>query len=160
MRPQQSSPGLLAVGRFVKLYTLLSRYADLILLLTMEYPSEHRKDDACLICLDDNSPMVVLSCSHHLCVKCSKRWVSKKLQCPFCRQSFSRWQVTKSQWELLQWNPDDVKRDVRWMQERLVEFLSTIDFTGPATGLDGYLTQGRMIREEDNDDGAVMVDET
>ena len=101
--------GVLSVGQFVHLYTILSRYADLMKLLptgTSRHNDIKKKEtQVCIICCKDedeirrdndgdgknnNNVMVILSpCSHELCSECYKRWVSRKYKCPFCRYDFS-----------------------------------------------------------------------
>ena len=158
MVPDQP-PALITVGRFVHLYMLLSRYSDLLVLLKAEYPAADKLTDDCLICLDHDQNMIVLSCSHKLCSKCSKRWVSRRLKCPFCRHGFSRNEVRKNQWEMLEWQSQDVEMDVDMFQQKLEEFWAELDMSLASENLlQGYISKGRNISHiVDDEEGDLVI---
>jgi Zinc finger, C3HC4 type (RING finger) len=65
--------------------------------------SEQRSSglDECVICLDKTEDSVLTCCSHALCSDCERRWVRKRLCCPFCRKAFSSVQeAVQAQWQL------------------------------------------------------------
>jgi hypothetical protein len=157
MIPDQP-PGSITVGRFVHLYKLLSRYSDLLVLLKAEYPAADKLTDDCLICLNHDQNIIVLSFSHKLCSKCSKRWVSRHLKCPFCHHGFSRNDVRKNQWEMLEWQSQDVEEDVAMFQQRLEEFWAQVDMSLASENLlQGYISKGRNVSHMDNEECDLVI---
>ena len=76
----------------------------------------------CEICYARNEK-TQLSCGHSVCEDCEKRWVSRKLTCPFCRMCFdSAKKEAENGWNLTEFDPELLQRDLRIVQE---EFNST-----------------------------------
>jgi Zinc finger, C3HC4 type (RING finger) len=90
-------------------------------------PPEQRSSrlDDCVICLDKTEDSVLTCCSHALCSDCERRWVRKRLCCPFCRKAFSSVQeAVQAQWQL---NIDvvpleQVLKDVQYLEKKLQSF--------------------------------------
>ena len=151
-------PEVLTLGRFIQLFwPYLTLFSDLLVLMKSEHPT--RKNDECLICLNQDRNTVVLSCSHGLCSKCAKRWVSRRLKCPFCRHDFSKKDVTTSQWELLEWQAEDVEKDVARLQGTLTDFWNNLNLSSiSAELLSGYVSKGRTICKIEEKGDMILVD--
>jgi len=62
--------------------------------------SSEAVDKECRICWC-SSLEVVLPCMHGFCSHCARRWVYKRLNCPYCRSKFkSLRRLQKDQWEV------------------------------------------------------------
>lgn len=135
------------MGKFVQLYTLLSRYADLRLLLDSKSHQEYqdpnndkpnkdnsdksnqnkKEEEQCLICFDEEcKDMVVLSpCSHVMCSTCYENWVRRRYQCPYCRYDFSQQSLHTfkghSAWQVLEWQWDELEQDVNRFDSKLTK---------------------------------------
>ena len=122
-------------------------------------PAGQSKHHLCSICLDDaHSKMVVLSCSHSLCKKCYMKWVSRRLRCPFCRESFQRRSLNQNQWEMLEWQPREVIGDIVSLEAKLEEAWDAMDFSSSTTPdlLVAYEQLRRSIRVQETD-GLLIV---
>lgn len=149
-------PGILTVGTFAMLYSILSRYWDLIILLKSKIP-EGRKDE-CSICFETDSNTIVLPCSHVLCSNCFDQWVSRRLNCPYCRYQFQKNSVRKNPWEILDFNVTDVLKDVKRLEIKLERFWGKIDFATTSPGiLEAYTTRGPTMKTREQN-GTVIVD--
>jgi predicted nucleic acid-binding Zn-ribbon protein len=83
----------------------------------------------------------------------------RNLKCPFCRQHFPRREVTKSQWEVLDWEVSDVENDVERMRQKLKEFASRLDGANRASEmLEPYVPEERTIKRVHDDVDVVLVD--
>ena len=79
----------------------------------------------CAICMDKPEDCVLMCCSHGLCRSCEKRWVRKRLRCPFCRQSFSSVkQAVTTQWELgVSAVPvEQIQKDIQCLEQKIYQF--------------------------------------
>ena len=86
---------------------------------TREMPAE------CAICMDEPEDLVLECCSHALCRRCEKRWVRKRLRCPFCRQSFSSVkQAVTTQWDLsvTAVPVDQIRNDIHSLEQKIYQF--------------------------------------
>ena len=73
----------------------------------------------CEICYTSNEK-TQLPCGHSICEECEKRWVSRKLTCPFCRMRFgSAKKAAVNGWNLTEFDPELLQRDVQLLQEEL-----------------------------------------
>ena len=126
-------PGILKVGKFAILYTVLSRYLDLLSLLKSKIP-EGRKDESSIF-LENDLNMIVLSCSHHICSNFFNQWVSRRLSCPYCQHELQPKTVKKNPWEMLDFHVDDVLKDVERVETKLERFWTPLDSATTSTGL-------------------------
>lgn len=80
----------------------------------------------CSICMDRPEDSVMTCCSHAICHGCEKRWVRRRLRCPFCRQSFSSVkQAVNTQWELMSDSPvsvEHIRKDIRCLEDHMYQF--------------------------------------
>lgn len=97
---------LLTIHQFIRYRTLLKRLEDLLCLqqqLILKQIQQHDDEDRqsnhankdraisnkdCTICCNLTEGAVLSCCSHALCYDCEKRWLRRKLMCPFCRYRF------------------------------------------------------------------------
>ena len=149
-------PGILTIGDFLTLFTVLSRYSDMLILAKSKIPEGHK--DECAICLESDAKMFVLPCSHRLCSRCYERWVSRRLNCPYCRHTYRRKSVGKCRWEMLEWQSEDVEKDLRHLESKLGRFWTTLEYatTSPEL-LEAYEASERTIRVRE-EEGVVIVD--
>lgn len=150
-------PAIVTLQEFLSIHVLLVRYLEL--LKTMRADSPEQSKQLCSICLSDESKMIVLSCSHGLCTKCHKKWVSRQLNCPFCRQNFQRGTVYTNQWELLEWKPKDAIEDIVILEGKLENAWCSMDFSSTADELlAAYKQMGRTIGIIQDEDGTLIVE--
>lgn len=101
--------------------------------------------------------MVVLSCSHCLCTECYKKWVSRRLNCPFCREDFHRRTVNKNQWEVLEWQVKDAIGDIYDLEAKLGKAWESIEFSSTNDELIvAYAQMMRTIGLQEDDDGTII----
>ena len=145
-------PEVLTLGRFIQLFwPYLTLFSDLLVLMKSEHPT--RKNDECLICLNQDRNTVVLSCSHGLCSNCAKRWVSRRLT-----YYVSKKDVTTSQWELLEWQAEDVEKDVARLKGTLTDFWHNLNLSSiSAELLSGYAVK-IDCKIEEKGDMMILVD--
>jgi hypothetical protein len=128
-----------------------------MLLLAKQPVSTSSVADECLICLESQGTMVVLSCSHTLCSACTKQWVNRKRNCPFCRLGFTRRNVKSSQWDLVEFEVQNVQGDLQQLEESISTSFSNLS-EAPSHFLDGYVSKGcAPLLVEENDDEFVLV---
>jgi hypothetical protein len=119
----------------------------------------------CLICLN-HSKNTVLPCGHELCEACEKRWVRKKLVCPFCRHKFSSAkQVSAGGYHVAEWsNLDlDVERDMCVLGAHIDDFWATIQKQQPFqivsdVLMEPFVAAPRTIRFASPQDGFIVID--
>lgn len=90
-------------------------------------PTEQRSSglDECVICFDKTEDSVLTCCSHALCSDCERRWVRKRLRCPFCRNAFSSVkEAVQAQWQLsVDVIPiEQVLKDVHCLEKKIQSF--------------------------------------
>lgn len=136
-----------------------------------------RDDDGqeeCVVCCDRKEYYVLMCCSHALCADCEKRWVRKRLHCPFCRQSFSSVrEAAQTEWQLsVSAIPTEhILKDVKCLEQKIQEFWKTVIPPPPSTSetnkqsldLESFLAQNyvrrrqRTIQTGDGEGGFVVV---
>ena len=61
-----------------------------------------------------------LPCGHGLCECCEKRWVARKLTCPFCRERFvSAKQLARQGWNITEFHVDQLDKDIQSTQDQI-----------------------------------------
>lgn len=133
-------PAILTVQAFVDIYTVLLRYFELLSAMKHDDASDGNDNNngprhTCLICLNEDSDVVVLSCTHSLCSTCHKRWVTRKLTCPFCRHTFHQRSASLNQWEMLEWKEKDAAKDVIRLEAILEKEWNGLDFSSNCINL-------------------------
>lgn len=134
IRVKSSEKSLCEMGFpvFSRYHSLLCRFVDLMLLLHQNGVAPDT--ELCLICHTDHEASV-LECGHSLCQQCEKRWVRKKLSCPFCRTRFAnRRAVDRDGWELTEWSRDDLNADIEKLEQQIQECLKTTTPDGTKAG--------------------------
>ena len=78
----------------------------------------------CVICLEKTEDSVLFCCSQAICSDCERRWVRRRLRCPFCRQSFSSVkEAVQTQWQLSSAIPiEQVGQDVSCLESKVAAF--------------------------------------
>lgn len=78
----------------------------------------------CVICLEKTEDSVLFCCSQAICSDCERRWVRRRLRCPFCRQSFaSVKEAVQTQWQLSSAIPvEQVLQDVQCLGKKVHAF--------------------------------------
>lgn len=102
--------------------------------------------EECSICMDKPEHSVLNCCSQGLCQDCEKRWVRKRLRCPFCRTSFrsvrdavqTQWQLNVSAVPILK----HVQDDIECLEHKIGQFWNSIiplgdDHDGKEGGVEG-----------------------
>jgi len=154
---------IITVESFYNLMAILFRYYDMLVVLKSKIPEGTRQNE-CSICLedDDNQKMVVMSCSHHICVKCFDIWVSKKLKCPYCRHEFQRCNVQQNPWEMIKFDGSDLVSDMETLESRLADFwketlTTAIESSSSPDLLTTYVMKERVIRIRE-EGGNIIID--
>lgn len=150
-------PAILTLQTFLNLHIILVRYLEILKTMKAE-SSPNQSKHFCSICLNDDAKMIVLSCSHGLCTKCHTKWVSRRLNCPFCRENFHRRSVNQNQWEMLEWRPREAIGDILCLEAKLEEAWNAMDFSARTHDLlTAYERFQRYIGVHEKD-GILMVE--
>lgn len=127
----------------------------------------------CVICLEKAEDSVLHCCSQAICRNCERRWVRKRLRCPFCRQSFaSVKEAVQTQWQLSSAIPvEQIVQDVHCLSEKVLAFWQGLGIDERrseserrriATFLvENYMERPKLIHSrtaEEGDDGFILVD--
>lgn len=89
--------------------------------LTLDDDSNKKDVKECMICLSESEARV-LPCFHTICETCERRWVKKRLSCPFCRHRFSNFKkIHQSGWQLEEWKQTDVEKDIKNIEDEVNE---------------------------------------
>jgi hypothetical protein len=76
----------------------------------------------------------ILPCGHALCEACEKRWVRKRLVCPFCRHRYSSAkQVASGGYHVAEWSESDLDSDIAALDEQVREFWKTVQCNQPTS---------------------------
>ncbi len=149
-------PAILTLPSFLQINRIIFRYLEMLKMMKSESPSH--SEHLCSICQDEDSKIIVLSCSHSLCEQCHSRWVSRQLSCPFCREHFQKRSVHQNQWEMLEWQPKDVIKDIVSLECQLDDIWHGLAFSATADGLlEAYSRIERMLFVQEKN-GIVMVE--
>lgn len=91
---------------------------------TPSIPFDNNQLHDCVICLEKTEDSVLFCCSQAICTDCERRWVRKRLRCPFCRQSFSSVkEAVQTQWQLSSAIPvEQVVQDVECLGKKIHAF--------------------------------------
>lgn len=127
---------LLTVRDFAEYYTLVRRLSDL-LALNMECSEGNGLDTTpgptqlaeCVICCTETSNSI-LPCNHRICESCERRWVRKRLKCPFCRTKFkSVKQIRNCAWHLSEFSQAELREDLEDLFAKLDQFWKSCGYT-------------------------------
>lgn len=163
---------LLTPVQFSMYYALVCRLADLLALSRAHRETPHADSlpldpqplGECLICLSD-SENAILPCGHKLCEACEKRWVRKRLVCPFCRHRFSSArQVQSDGYHMAEWSEPALESDITTLDTQILEFWATIRSSQPGSTqrqalMETYVAAPRMMRVSSERDGFLVVDQ-
>jgi hypothetical protein len=142
---------ILSVRDFSKYYTLVRRLSDLMALEQRDGAVFGNDDDRlalkatqltdCVIGCNEVSNSI-LPCNHRICESCERKWVRKRLVCPFSRTKFSNVnQIRNCAWHLTEFSETELKSDISSLQYQLEEFWRGCKFSMAATGLLGAFEQ-------------------
>lgn len=131
---------------------------------TRDMPAE------CAICMDKPEDSVLQCCSHALCHRCEKRWVRKRLCCPFCRQAFaSAKQAATTQWDLsvTAVPVDQIRKDIHSLEQKIYQFWISAragkqnDTELASILADNYVQRPKTVQSivTDEADGFIVVQE-
>jgi hypothetical protein len=165
---------LLSPAQFSVYYGLVCRLADLLALSRMHHEKlspaaaaamtrEGPEISTCLIC-QNNSENAILPCGHALCEACEKRWVRKRLVCPFCRHRYSSAkQVASGGYHVAEWSESDLDSDIAALDEQVREFWKTVQCNQPTSTskealLATYLPAKRTLRFLSEQDGFIVIE--
>lgn len=158
----ESTARILSVRDFSKYYTLVRRLSDLMVLEQRGRIAIGGDDDGlkathltdCVICYNEVSNSI-LPCNHRICESCERKWVRKRLICPFCRTKFSNVkQIKNCAWHLPQFSETELKSDISSLQCQLESFWLGCSFDMATTDLMGAYEQvarGIEVRQDHED---------
>lgn len=152
-------PSILSVQTFVnELYFVLLRYFELLLIVggASKQPKSVTSTTFCPICAQEDPKLVVLPCSHCLCTRCQRKWVSTKLSCPFCRRTFHDKSV--EEWEVLEWQPKDAVEDIVRLEAMLEKAMRQFDFSQKATALISDYEPAERMFQTHEDEEVLFID--
>lgn len=152
-------PAILSVQTFVnEIFFVLKRYLELLLILAnaSQQPENGTLTTSCPICVQEDPKLVVLPCSHCLCTRCKKKWVSTKLSCPFCRRTFQKKSV--QEWEVIEWQPKDAVEDIVRLEAMLEKAMRQFDFSKAATALHSAYEPAERMFQTHEDEGVLFVE--
>lgn len=175
MKALDAEARLLSVKQLAEYYKLVRRLSDL---LALEGCTEVEGDDGdddeaqglgraapnlgpnaklteCVICCTETSNSI-LPCDHRICETCERRWVRKRLMCPFCRTKFrSVREIRNCAWHLSEFSETALRIDLDNLHGQLALFWKTCGYTiATESRMASYEKAGRrinVVRDEEDD---------
>lgn len=169
---EEISARILSVRDFSKYYTLLRRLSDLMALEQRggELVFFQNDDDSlvlkasqltdCVICCNEVSNSI-LPCNHRICESCERKWVRKRLECPFCRTKFKNVkQIRNCAWHLTEFSESELQNDISSLYCQLESFWRGCRFGTATKDLMGAYEQVDrcIVISEEHDDLVVTND--
>ena len=166
MKAPDAEARLLSVKQLAEYYKLVRRLSDLLALEGCTDVEGDDDDEAqglgsnatlteCIICCTETSNSI-LPCDHRICETCERRWVRKRLMCPFCRTKFrSVREIRNCAWHLSEFSETALRTDLDHLHGQLALFWKTCGYTiATESIMASYEKAGRrinVVRDEDDD---------